>query len=161
MSGWGWDPRPSSTPKRCQSHCTIRELLFFPSSFAIRSRSVTCCITRNPLTGSCFHENLAVLWRLTGMEWAIQTGEHSVVPLRSVSQAGSDLAQLSGFAFSLNTDHSLDFVGYFFFDCCTCGIQKFPGQDCIQASAAACATTVVMPDPLAHCTRPGIESTAT
>ena len=45
------------------------------------------------------------------MELAIQTGEHSVVPLRSVPQAS--LAQLSGFAFNLNTDHSLDLVGYF------------------------------------------------
>ena len=75
------------------------------------ARSLTCCITRNPLTGLCFHENIAVLWRLAGMELAIQTGEHSVVPLRSVPQAS--LAQLSGFAFNLNTDHSLDLVGYF------------------------------------------------
>ena len=47
------------------------------------------------------------------MEWAIQTGEHSVVPLRSVPRAG--LPQLSGFTFNLNTDHQFRSFRLFYF----------------------------------------------
>ena len=41
---------------------------------------------------------------------------------------------------------------------CTCGIWKFSGQGQIQATDVAYAKAAAMPDPLTHCTRPGIKS---